>query len=142
MANSKRHRGKKCGPKEEQGGHNRPTRFEDHPEFRSSWDNLAGSVRGRLAAKLQEFKRDWLKADITEADLSKKWDYKPLKGAARKLKVTQIDLLRDYRIALKVVTKGTPCVWLLRVFLKSGRKNKKDIDRATAAAEGIGEEAG
>lgn len=143
MGNSKKNKGDGRAPESDQGGQERPARFEQDPEFRDSWNDLDGAIRGRLLAKLKEFKRDWLKEDVTEADLAKKWDYKLLKGPeARKLKVMQITMLRDYRIALIVVRKGASYVLLLRIFLKSGRKNPRDIERATNAARRIREEEG
>ncbi len=136
MANSERNTGKKCGPEEEQSGHDRPPHFKHTEEYRRSLRDLSVTVRARLADRGQAFKRDWLKSDITDEDLNRRWDYKPIEMAPKGLKVMQVKALKDYRVAM---LKGKRCVWLLRAYLKQ-TNNDKDYRRACEAAQRISEE--
>ena len=129
-------KGKERGPEEEQGGQDRPRHFRQTQEYRDSLRELSATVRGRLVARGQEFKRDWLKPDITDEDLNRRWDYKPVESAPKGLKVMQVKALKDYRVAL---LKGKRCVWLLRAYLRQSN-NERDFRRACAAAQKISEE--
>lgn len=139
MANSKKRRAEKGGPKEDQGGLKRPTRFEHSEEYRTSLGDLSATIRGRLIAQGLAFRRDWLKPDITEEDLNRRWEYKPLHGTPTGLKVMQVRALKDYRVSLLVITKGNPRVWLLRAYRRQ-TNNQKDYERSFEAAKRISEE--
>jgi hypothetical protein len=94
------------------------------------------TVQGKLAAQGQRFKRDWLKPDVTDEDLNRMWDYKPIRSAPKGLRVMQVRALKNYRVAM---LRGKRCVWLLRAYPRQSN-NERDIRRACAAAEKISEE--
>lgn len=138
MANSKRKKSGKPGPKEDQIGHKRPSRFEEDEGFKHSWKKLPPSEKGQLVAQLKRFKADWCNPEITAKDLNTVWEYKALQGASKKSGAMQIRL-SNHRVALVVITEEDPCVWLLEIFKKAGKKNPTDIDRAAERARRIRE---
>lgn len=90
-------------------------------------------------AQLKRFKDEWRNPEITPKDLNTTWEYKALQGASKKSGAMQIRL-SNHRVALVVITKENPCVWLLEIFKKAGKKNPKDIDRVAERARKIREE--
>ncbi len=140
MANSKKHNGHRRSPEKGQGRQQpRPTRFKLSEEYRSSLRGLGTVVQARLVDRGLAFRRDWLKPDITDEALNRRWGYKPLKGAPEGLKVMQVEALEDYRVSLLVITKGNPGVWLLRAYPRQ-TNNQRDYERSFEAAKRISEE--
>lgn len=137
MTNRKR-RNKKAVPKEDQIGHQRPTRFVEDKGFTKSWNKLPPGEKAQLAAQLKQFKSEWCNPDVTWNDLNTTWDYKALQGAPKKSGAQQIRL-SNHRIALVVVTQENPCVTLLEIFRKKGKKNPKDVERVAERARRVRE---
>jgi hypothetical protein len=143
MTSRKKKRKAPSGPKEGQGERQRPYCIERSDEFKTTFRALAGNVRARLLPRVRSFEHDWRNQDLTYEDLRTRWDLKRLnKKGAKQWKVHQVDLNKDYRVALAVITVGEPCAQLVRVYLKKGKgKNEKDYEQAINAAEKLWDEA-
>jgi hypothetical protein len=83
--------------------------------------------------------RAWRRGD-SAMDLNRSWTFKPIQGEeAKRWKVMQIYVLRDYRVLLIDVAESTPPrIWFLEVFRKTS-KNAAYIKRAVERARAIRE---
>jgi hypothetical protein len=107
--------------------------------FERSLKRLGPAAAAQVAAELQSFMRAWRRGD-SAMDLNRSWTFKPIQGEeAKRWKVMQIYILRDYRVLLVDVAESTPpCIWFLEVFRKTS-KNAEYIKRAIERARSIRE---
>ena len=83
--------------------------------------------------------RAWRRGD-SAMDLNRSWSFKAIQGEeAKRWKVMQIYVLRNYRVLLIDVAESTPpCICYLEVFRKTS-KNAAYIKRAVERARSIRE---
>lgn len=107
--------------------------------FDRSLKRLGKFATIQVAAELQSFMRAWHRGDTVEQLNQGGWNLKHLEGEARRWRVLQIHVLRDYRVQLiDVAESAPPCIWFLEVFRKTS-KNKEYIKRAVERARAIRE---
>jgi hypothetical protein len=84
--------------------------------FERSLEDLGAGVAPRVAALVSVFFAAWQAGRHGNEALVRKWDLKGLRGSeARKYRVQQIDVLRDYRIWFTVSGQQPVRLWLLEV---------------------------
>lgn len=120
--------------------HRAAYRFRYVKEYTACAKDLGPDAYARVTAVLQtRFETAW-RSGAPPRELRQRFDFKPLSGGARALRVCQIDVLKAYRVALiDAASSSPPTIYYLLVYRRDST-NDRDYERAALIAARIWKE--